>query len=151
MNNRMAIGIVGGLIIVALFFAYATFTRTSTDTPSPVSTVSTSTETTTDTKQPSTAQAKENISVSVGKVALFDAIDTTVSTNSPVITGVANVPKVDVIIINSEGVGLAAGRDIPVEGGRWSYSPPLLLQPGVYTVQLLGGDKATQTTLTVRY
>ena len=85
----------------------------------------------------------------VVKVASFDVAPMTSTSAWPTFTGTANVDHVGIVIVDSTGTGLAGTWGIPVEGGHWSYSCPVSLKPGNYTVQLTGGEKVIAAKLTV--
>lgn len=161
MNTRVAIGIVGGLVIVALGYGISTFSQRKSAVSEPMTSSSTETGIIGSPTNLSPEQAegkvetpktpsKPAINVQVENIGYFDRINMVNTGGSPVITGIANTKTVDIIVIDSSGKGLAAGRDVAVEGGRWNYSPPLILPAGTYTIQLIAGTHSTQTSLTVK-
>lgn len=83
-------------------------------------------------------------------VAQFADTNMVTTENYPTFGGTANVPRVAIIIYNSDGAGLVSTDQIMVENGRWSYNTSIMLPPDTYTIELYGGAKVVKTTLEVK-
>ncbi len=98
---------------------------------------------------PAQMQMKFGTPVMVKAFARFDT-NSAVSTSAyPKITGTANVPEIGIIVNNSSGKGIVGTDKISVEGGHWSYTIPVELAPGTYTVELYGGPALVTSSLVV--
>lgn len=75
-----------------------------------------------------------------------------VSTSTyPTIRGISNLSTIGMIIYNSEHVGIVGSSAIPVAVGRWSYTAPIALTKGTYTIQMIGaGGLEVTKTLTIQ-
>ncbi len=163
MNNKVAIGLVAAIIVLAgAYFVLNRPTAPSAFTP----TDSTETATTTNTpsasaplpakESPTTPAPIKGVSITpttkpgFTPVVAFDATSLISGASRPMITGTANIKGVAIVIDNPQGVGIAGSFEIPVENGHWSYAAPQALQPGLYTVHLIGGVKTLDATLVVK-
>lgn len=155
MNNRTAIGLVAAIIIVGLLiFLFGRHVPQTVQLP--LGTTAPSTETATSAPPVATPAAKpaapsvaatkpasaptSGIKVSAPKITAFDESSLTSSASRPLITGTANIKAVALVINDPSGTGIAGADYIPVENGHWSYAAPQALTPGVYTLDLIGGD-----------
>ena len=148
MNTKVAVGLVGAVILVVVGYFLANRPV------APIAPQTTGTSTTTASEQvigaptslagvgadaqhasaPKTSAPK--ITVGSGLYVRFDSYNMVTGSDHPSYTGTANVPKVTIVVVNSAGVGIAGSQDIPVIDGKWEYSAPPALAPGTYTIQL---------------
>lgn len=165
MNTRIAIGTVVGLVLVGLGWGYALShkpassslpgTGAETDSgniigaPENLGTQSASAPASS-TQSAGAKTTKPPISVTQKAFATFVRTDMVSTSPRPEIAGIGNVKTVDVVILGSHDVGVVAGRDIMLVDNRWSYTPPVALAQGAYTVQLLWNGGGVQTTLTIK-
>ncbi len=103
--------------------------------------------TTSQTSQPQ--QTKSNAGITsplkiTVSIARFDAISFFSTSTYPTISGIANTPKVGVIINDSKGKGIVGTSEIPVTRGHWFYSTSVALVPGTYTLVLFVGNTITE-------
>lgn len=163
MNTKIALSIGATLIVLGIGYYSlrpatpalppADSVEVSSTTTSPTATVpatatSTPPKATKDPSKPTftigpTTMTATNLSAS------FDAASLTSSATYPVITGTATVPKIGMIIYNSENVGIIGVSDILVTQGHWSYACSIPLEPGTYTVKIFFGTAYKTATLTV--
>jgi hypothetical protein len=80
----------------------------------------------------------------------FDSLSFVSTSTYPTVTGTASTPSVGIIISDSEGTGIVGTTEIPVRGGKWSYSCSVSLVPGAYTLTLFSGDASAAAKLTVK-
>jgi hypothetical protein len=155
MNTKAAIGIVAALIVIAGAFYY--FSRTGgAPAPAPAEPVATTSEPITvnpgtaapAAPAPAVTAAKPATSKQKG-VGSFSTATFTASSAHPHITGSANVPEVQIVVVNAEGVGIVGGMHVPVVGGHFDFVPSVALKPGTYTLQLGGIDAIASATLVV--
>lgn len=161
MNNKVAIGLVAAVILIGIAFAYF---NSAPSASAPLTATSTTQVATTTAVVPSAAAPKITPAASsttvapktdapvvkkTNRVVTLDAGSLITSTNRPTLTGTANVSGVAIVIDNPEGVGIAGSWEIPVTGGKWSYTPPQALKPGTYTVHLLGADAEVTSKLVI--
>lgn len=83
-------------------------------------------------------------------VASFEEVTMVTTERYPTIKGTANVPRVGIILYNSEGTGLVSTDQIAVENGHWSYNTSVMLPPDTYTIELYGGAKVVTAHVTVK-
>lgn len=164
MNNKVAIGLVAAIIILAgAYFVFNRPVAPSAFTPTPAPAEATSTTPAPTKSVPATAQSATGVAGAVKTptiapvvhsgvtpVVAFDAASLISGASRPMITGTANVKGVAIVIDNPQGVGIAGSFEIPVENGHWSYAAPQALKPGLYTVHLIGGVKTIDATLVVK-
>jgi len=162
MNTKAAVGIVVAIIIlVVAFFVLnhpappAAFTSpTASSSPVVATTTSTSVPAAHVAPAPSTGTPAPKDgsapTVTIVKVAAFDTASLVSTSPRPVITGTANVSAVAMVLDNPQGVGIAGTSNIPVVHGKWSFSAPQMLTPGVYTLHLIGGDNVVEAKLTIQ-
>lgn len=160
MNNKAAIGLVAGIIVLAL--AYFVLNRpTSEPTGLPVATTTPTAATTSATapgatgiaapvrSTPSTGIQIQSEAARPTRIVAFDTASLTSTATRPRVTGTANVTSVALVFENAEGVGIASSSNIPVVAGRWSYAAPQALKPGTYTLHLIGGESTVIAKLVV--
>ena len=158
MNTKTAIGII--IAIVILVGAFFLLHKPVAAPALPPAAVGTSTPTqgaptTTPLSAIPTASSdphKPSVTVGTPKPVLMAAFDqgSLVSTSMhPALSGTANTNRVGIVVDNAQGVGIVGSSDVPVANGKWSYTVPLGLNPGTYTVHLLGGDKEVKAQLVV--
>jgi hypothetical protein len=141
------------VLIIGFFLLRPTSTSTPVNAPAQNSTASSTPQTSESatSTNPQSTTGTGAIKVSADSIALFSASSFTSTSTYPTVTGIANTSKVGIIIDNSKGVGLVGTASIPVVGAVWSYSSPVALTPGTYTLVLFVGKTITQTaSLTVR-
>jgi hypothetical protein len=157
MNTKVAIGLVAAVIILGgVFFFTHTVTAPAAlpetagaTTTAPVSSSSPVITPGAPSATPAAAPSASQSAKGVKHVAAFDMPHMVVATGRPKITGTANVKEIQVVIVNSQGVGIVGGMTVPVVAGHWQFTTPLALKPGSYTVQIGGVDDIVTGTLTV--
>lgn len=141
MNTKLALGLVAATIILAgaFFFSHKA------GAPAPI--ILTPVATTTPTNTPATTSVpvastpvKQPASSVKKLVGAFDSKIFTTTSSNPRVTGTANVQEVQVVVIDSAGVGIVGGMHIPVVNGRWEFVSSRALAPGSYDLQLGGID-----------
>lgn len=153
MNTKAAIGLLAAVIILggAFFFTH----RAAAPAPVLVAPLASTTDTipTPSTATPTTPikapEAPTKAPTGKKHIGAFDSATFTTASAHPRITGTANVSEVQVVIINSEGVGIVGGMHVPVVDGHWQFISTLALKPGTYTLQLGGVDTLVSATLVV--
>ncbi len=151
MNKKAIIGLVAAIVILGgafLFTQKAAAPVPEALAPAATSTTPTSTPTVTPV-QPTAGEV--SAPAAVPHTAALDTPAMVTSSRNPKITGTAkNVSSVQVIIVNSAGVGIVGGMAVPVVNGKWSFTTSKALVPGSYTVQVGGVDEIITGTLTVQ-
>jgi hypothetical protein len=172
MNTKVALGVVLGIILAVVGYFLANRPQTlpavsalpqetgTTTEPvkvigAPAAISATKSPTVTPVTSPTKAHgtAPTITVVSSSKIALFDPknVEMVTSVDHPTFSGTAspNVKAVSIIIVNSSGIGISGAWDIKVVDGKWDYTAPQALMPGIYTIQLLGGDTPLETKITI--
>ena len=148
MNIKVILGIIAAIAILVIgFFLLRPKTASA---PFPASPVEQNViaSTTPETSQPQ--QTKSNVGTTTSAlkitalIARFDAVSFFSTSTYPIISGIANTPKVGIVINGSNGKGIVGTSEIPVTRGHWSYLTSVALVPGTYTLVLFIGNTITE-------
>ncbi len=146
MNIKVALGIViVAIILVISFFLLHPRTVSAPTTVTPAEQSATASTTSQPSQLQQTSQKLGTTGATITElIARFNSIPIVSTSAYPTISGIANTPKVGIIINNSKDKGIVGTANIPVIRGQWSYSTSVALVPGTYTVVLFVGKTVTE-------